>query len=217
MNDSAPPPMTQHVFHQEGQHQAPQTQQGGPYPLQTSLNRHTSDASTYAASISTVDISEAQAQPVLKGHLVSVRRPGQHQHSGSTGAGQQPAAHIQSPITGPGESQFPPQMTGPNVNGNPHHAPGTPVDRALVVPPLFSASKEAAPQQEAAHSYARDSVVSDVSYQQDPRASVVSAFSVQNSVQGGGPARRPSANKWERRPAADYSGDDWPEDEWGRQ
>ncbi|KAH6691330.1 hypothetical protein F5X68DRAFT_201710 [Plectosphaerella plurivora] len=170
----------------------------GPAPPPADLNRNVSNASTYAASISTADISEAEAQPMLKGHLVSVRRP-----PGASAPNQQAQQW----------SSNQPQVQGqswPAAHRNPNQGPGTPVDQSYVVPPLFSSTKQAAPGGEASsgRGYARDSVVSTVSYR-NPRASVVSAMSAEDVTP-------PPGSKWQR-PAPDYSGDSWGEDEYGRQ
>jgi hypothetical protein len=172
----------------------------GPTPPPADLNRNVSNASTYAASISTVDISEAEAQPMLKGHLVSVRRP-----PGASAPNQE----AQQWSSNPPQAQTWP-AAAPNAHRNPQQGPGTPVDQNYVVPPLFSSSKQAATGGEASGSgraHARDSVVSTVSYR-DPRASVVSAMSAEGVTPPGG-------NKWQR-PAPDYSGESWGEEEWER-
>ena len=97
----------------------------GPAPPPADLNRNVSNASTYAASISTADISEAEAQPLLKGHLVSVRRP-----PGAPAPNQQ-AQQWSSNQPQPQAQGQPWPAAAPDAYRNPHQGPGTPVDQGL--------------------------------------------------------------------------------------
>ncbi|WYZ38438.1 hypothetical protein EsH8_III_000352 [Colletotrichum jinshuiense] len=121
-----------------------------------------------AASVSTMDVSEAQAQPVLKPQLVTVERhveaQPRQQQGPSRGVG------YQAPT-----SQPPPA-------GRPDYHSRIPVDDELAVAPLFSKPQAKQP---------------------------VSAAS----------ANAPPAvqDKWAKKPAVDYSGDDWGDDPWDYQ
>lgn len=116
-----------------------------------------------AASVSTMDVSEAQAQPVLRPQLVTVER-----HA------------VQ-----PNREQRAPQNVGhtaqsarPTSEGRPLDAKAL-ADSELTVPPLFSKPHP-------------KTTVSAVPVNQGPVAQ----------------------NKWAKKPAVDYSGDDWGDDPW---
>ncbi|KAF6813216.1 hypothetical protein CSOJ01_04727 [Colletotrichum sojae] len=127
-----------------------------------------SDAASISAfSVSTMDVSEAQAQPVLKPQLVTVERhasPGQHQLPSRVAA-----------------AQAPPAPTKHEVNTRP------PVDNGLAVAPLFSKAQAKAQAK-----------------------ATVTAVSVNKPPPGTG-------DKWAKKPAVDYSGDDWGDDPWDYQ
>ncbi|KAK1712199.1 uncharacterized protein BDZ83DRAFT_638881 [Colletotrichum acutatum] len=119
-----------------------------------------------AASVSTMDVSEAQAQPVLRPQLVTVER-----HA------------VQ-----PNPEQRVPQNVGHTTQSARPTAEGRPLDvktladSELTVPPLFSTSQ--------------------------PKATVSAAPVDQ------GPGAQ---NKWAKKAAVDYSGDDWGDDPWDYQ
>ncbi|OHW89762.1 hypothetical protein CSPAE12_11621 [Colletotrichum incanum] len=121
-----------------------------------------------AASVSTMDVSEAQAQPVLKPHLVTVeRQPVAHstQHQGSS-------FEVATPAQG---SQLPPAV-------HKHDEARVPVEKDLFVAPLFS--------------------------------KLQSKTAVSTVAENKGPGPQ---DKWAKKPAVDYSGDDWGDDPWDYQ
>lgn len=111
-----------------------------------------------------MDVSEAQAQPVLKPQLVTVERhappPGQQQLPSRVAA-----------------AQAPPAPAKHEINTRP------PIDNELAVAPLFSKAQTKA---------------------------TVTAVSVNKAPRGTG-------DKWAKKPAVDYSGDDWGDDPWDYQ
>ncbi|KXH68367.1 hypothetical protein CSAL01_00240 [Colletotrichum salicis] len=118
-----------------------------------------------AASVSTMDVSEAQAQPVLRPQLVTVER-----HVAVQPNREQPAVQSASYI---------PQSARPTAEGHPAKALG---DSELIVQPLFAKSQT-------------QTTISAVPVNQTPV----------------------SQNKWAKKPAVDYSGDDWGDDPWDYQ
>ncbi|KAI8316774.1 hypothetical protein K4K61_000052 [Colletotrichum sp. SAR11_59] len=123
-------------------------------------------ASVSAISVSTMDVSEAQAQPVLKPQLVMVEKapsvPDKHQLPSRVSAASGSL------------SQSPPKTADPATSSQPSE------DSELTVEPLFSKRKSIAAA---------------------PPVPVMP------------PA--PAANdKWAKKPAVDYSGDDWGDDPW---
>ncbi|KAK2752939.1 hypothetical protein CKAH01_06180 [Colletotrichum kahawae] len=143
----------------------------GLSPATVAPSEHTADnmsdaASVSAISVSTMDVSEAQAQPVLKPQLVTVEKaplpPGKHQLPSRVAAASGSL------------SQSPPKTVDPAISFQPS------VDSELTVEPLFSKRKSVAAA---------------------PPVPIVP------------PA--PAANdKWAKKPAVDYSGDDWGDDPW---
>ncbi|KAH0429030.1 hypothetical protein CcaCcLH18_08657 [Colletotrichum camelliae] len=144
----------------------------GLSPATVAPSEHTADnmsdaASVSAISVSTMDVSEAQAQPVLKPQLVTVEKaplpPGKHQLPSRVAAASGSL------------SQSPPKTVDPAISFQ------SSVDSELTVQPLFSKRKSVAAAA--------------------PPVPIVP------------PA--PAANdKWAKKPAVDYSGDDWGDDPW---
>ncbi|KAF4823540.1 hypothetical protein CGCTS75_v010322 [Colletotrichum tropicale] len=143
----------------------------GLSPATVAPSEHTADnmsdaASVSAISVSTMDVSEAQAQPVLKPQLVTVEKapsvPDKHQLPSRVGA------------ASGSSSQSPPKTADPATSSQP------PVDCEHTVEPLFSK---------------RNSIVAA------PPVPVVPPAPVAN-------------DKWAKKPAVDYSGDDWGDDPW---
>ncbi|KAF4885175.1 hypothetical protein CGCFRS4_v012117 [Colletotrichum fructicola] len=143
----------------------------GLSPATVAPSEHTADnmsdaASVSAISVSTMDVSEAQAQPVLKPQLVTVEKapsvPDKHQLPSRVAAASGSL------------SQSPPKTADPATSSQPS------VDSELTVEPLFSKRKSIAAA---------------------PPVPVVPSA--------------PAANdKWAKKPAVDYSGDDWGDDPW---
>ncbi|KAK2053135.1 hypothetical protein LY76DRAFT_525227 [Colletotrichum caudatum] len=124
----------------------------------------TGDSLSDAASVSTMDVSEVQVQPVLKPHLVTVGKQAVvHSKRKQDSASQ--AATMQN-------SQLPYTM-------HRHNEAGAPVESELFVAPLFS----------------------------KPNANTAACAAPVN----GGPGPQ---DKWAKKPAVDYSGDDWGDDPW---
>ncbi|KXH41840.1 hypothetical protein CNYM01_06756 [Colletotrichum nymphaeae SA-01] len=119
-----------------------------------------------AASVSTMDVSEAQAQPVLRPQLVTVERHAVQPNR------EQPVPQSVGHTT---------QSARPPAEGRPLDAKAL-ADSELTVPPLFSK-----PQPK--------TTVSAVPVDQAPVAQ----------------------NKWAKKAAVDYSGDDWGDDPWDYQ
>ncbi|OHF01775.1 hypothetical protein CORC01_02966 [Colletotrichum orchidophilum] len=121
-----------------------------------------------AASVSTMDVSEAQAQPVMRPQLVTVERHAAVQSIREQRVPQS-AGHIA-------------HLPQPPSEGRPLDGKDAFRDSELVVPPLFSKSQT---------------------------KTTVSALSVNE-----GPVVQ---NKWAKKSAVDYSGDDWGDDPWEQQ
>ncbi|KAK1718209.1 hypothetical protein BDP67DRAFT_604887 [Colletotrichum lupini] len=119
-----------------------------------------------AASVSTMDVSEAQAQPVLRPQLVTVER-----HAAQP-TREQPVPHNVGHTT---------QSARPTLEGRPLDTKAL-ADSEMTVPPLFSK-----PQPK--------TTVRTVPVDQGPAAQ----------------------NKWTKKAAVDYSGDDWGDDPWDYQ
>ncbi|CAI0653048.1 unnamed protein product [Colletotrichum noveboracense] len=135
-------------------------------PSEPTADNMSDAASVSAISVSTMDVSEAQAQPVLKPQLVTVEKapsvPDEHQLPSRVAAASGSL------------SQSPPRTADPVTSSQP------PVDSDLTVEPLFSKRKSIAAA---------------------PPVPVMPSA--------------PAANdKWAKKPAVDYSGDDWGDDPW---
>ncbi|KAL0943472.1 uncharacterized protein CTRU02_201359 [Colletotrichum truncatum] len=125
-------------------------------------------ASVSAISVSTVDVSEAQAQPVLKPQLVTVEKP-----NNSTGQHQLPSRVATTQSSG---VQATPVAPPQEVKAS--HS----MDQELTVAPLFSKRQTTA-------------TVAPVPANTAPKVN----------------------DKWAKKPAVDYSGDDWGDDPWDYQ
>ncbi|GKT41077.1 uncharacterized protein ColSpa_01258 [Colletotrichum spaethianum] len=115
-----------------------------------------------------MDVSEAQAQPVLKPQLVTVEKQTVAQPTMPQGPSVEAATPAQVP-------QLPSAVQR-------HDEARVPVDEELFVAPLFSK-----PQSKTA--------ISTVAVNESPG----------------------SQDKWAKKPAVDYSGDDWGDDPWDYQ
>ncbi|KAK2010925.1 hypothetical protein LZ32DRAFT_359290 [Colletotrichum eremochloae] len=125
----------------------------------------TGDNLSDAASVSTMEVSEVQVQPVLKPKMVTV--------------GKQATVHSKQQQDCPVQTATPMQKPHPPSTIQKHDEPRVTAERDLFVAPLFSK-----PQSNTAAS----------------AASVVEGPGLQD--------------KWAKKPAYDYSGDDWGDDPW---
>ncbi|TDZ68458.1 hypothetical protein CTRI78_v002118 [Colletotrichum trifolii] len=143
-----------------------------PSGLTAGLGAHADDmsdaASVSAISVSTVDVSEAQAQPVLKPQLITVEKPP------VSAKEQLPSRAMMS--TSAGVEKLPVTTTQREVNRRPA------LGSELAVAPLFS-------------KHQIKTTVSAVAVTEAPVTS----------------------DKWAKKPAVDYSGDDWGDDPWDYQ
>ncbi|KAK2030051.1 hypothetical protein LX32DRAFT_727582 [Colletotrichum zoysiae] len=125
----------------------------------------TGDNLSDAASVSTMDVSEVQVQPVLKAQLVTIGKQAVVHPKRKQDSASQAATTMQT-------SQLPSTM-------HRHNDTGAPAEGELFVAPLFS----------------------------KPNSKTATCAAPVN----GGPGPQ---DKWMKKPAVDYSGDDWGDDPW---
>ncbi|CAI4213844.1 unnamed protein product [Parascedosporium putredinis] len=178
-------------------------------------------------SISTMDVAEAQAQPVLKPQVIQVSRPLSMQNQRVAG---QDLTPLQAPIPAqiiaaavpiipaPAASPSSPTMPGqPGVPANGYHGlqPSAPFMSHIRVPSHDSPVVSAQPSPSV-----RESMVSEISSADSADSRRVSVMSVASGpmVAGPGPAGVATQRnaefkaKMARKPMADYSGGGWGDD-----